>query len=125
MAYDKDALPVDDFTGEGVVDVDKSAKIDTSRAADSALTPADRVKPQDIGTLSIEYRDGQPVIVASGGKAIPARLTVVDGAGNSVAAYTAGPPLASDARTSKHEIPAYLTQHGTGPWGDYLEQIDR
>ena len=27
--------------------------------------------------------------------------------------------------TSKHEVPSYLTSHGTGPWGDYLEQIDR
>src|SRR5471032_1002730 len=27
--------------------------------------------------------------------------------------------------TIKHEVPSYLTQHGIGPWGDYLEQIDR
>ncbi|MQR02299.1 Glu/Leu/Phe/Val family dehydrogenase [Glaciimonas soli] len=27
--------------------------------------------------------------------------------------------------TSKHEVPSYLTSHGIGPWGDYLEQIDR
>lgn len=25
----------------------------------------------------------------------------------------------------QHEVPSYLTSHGTGPWGDYLEQIDR
>ncbi len=25
----------------------------------------------------------------------------------------------------QHEIPSYLTPHGTGPWGVYLEQIDR
>ncbi|MFD7497972.1 hypothetical protein ACFV8T_37460 [Streptomyces sp. NPDC059832] len=47
--------------------------------------------PEGIGTLAIEYRDGQPVIVVSGGTAIPAGLTVVDGAGNAVAAYLAGP----------------------------------
>jgi glutamate dehydrogenase (NAD(P)+) len=27
--------------------------------------------------------------------------------------------------TSQHEIPSYLTPHGIGPWGVYLEQIDR
>ncbi|KAF3999636.1 Glu/Leu/Phe/Val family dehydrogenase [Glaciimonas immobilis] len=25
----------------------------------------------------------------------------------------------------QHEIPSYLSSHGIGPWGDYLEQIDR
>ncbi|MGW4231234.1 hypothetical protein ACWEF9_18400 [Streptomyces sp. NPDC004980] len=54
-----------------------------------AYTPADQVKPEDIGTLSIEYRDGRPVIVVSGGKTIPAALTVVDEAGNQIAAYEA------------------------------------
>src|SRR4051794_3813611 len=27
--------------------------------------------------------------------------------------------------SSHHEIPSYLTPHGLGPWGVYLEQIDR
>ena len=27
--------------------------------------------------------------------------------------------------TTQHEIPSYLTPHGIGPWGVYLEQIDR
>ncbi|MFC5476537.1 Glu/Leu/Phe/Val family dehydrogenase [Paraherbaspirillum soli] len=27
--------------------------------------------------------------------------------------------------TIKHEVPSYLASHGIGPWGDYLEQIDR
>ncbi|MFE2273322.1 hypothetical protein ACFXB4_29315 [Streptomyces lavendulae] len=52
--------------------------------------PASKVNPEDIGTLSIEYREGQPVIVVSGGKAVPAGLTVVDGSGSVVTAYTAG-----------------------------------
>ncbi|GHD83203.1 hypothetical protein ACFQL8_28295 [Streptomyces goshikiensis] len=59
------------------------------------LIPADQVNPEDIGTLSIEYREGQPVIVVSGGTAIPAGLTVVDGAGNAFAAYTARPTSAT------------------------------
>jgi glutamate dehydrogenase (NAD(P)+) len=25
----------------------------------------------------------------------------------------------------QHEVPSYLTPHGLGPWGNYLEQIDR
>ncbi|MFF4104376.1 hypothetical protein [Streptomyces sp. NPDC001903] len=91
MAYEKDALPVDDFIGEGVVDVDKSAKIDTNQVADAALIPADQVKPEDIGTLSLRYVDGVPQLVVSSGTAIPAGLTVVDAAGNAVAAYTAAP----------------------------------
>lgn len=27
--------------------------------------------------------------------------------------------------SSQHEVPSYLTPHEIGPWGDYLEQIDR
>ncbi|WP_371516787.1 hypothetical protein [Kitasatospora sp. NBC_01300] len=67
----------------------------TPGTTEPVLVPADQVKPEDIGTLSIEYRDGQPVVVVSGGTAIPAGLTVVDGAGNALAAYTAGPTSAT------------------------------
>ncbi|MGE7437041.1 tetratricopeptide repeat protein [Kitasatospora sp. NPDC001175] len=63
----------------------------TPQTTEPALIPADQVKPEDAGTLAIEYREGKPVIVVSGGKYIPAGLTVVDGAGNAVAAYNAGP----------------------------------
>ncbi|MFE7268252.1 hypothetical protein ACFU9B_40660 [Streptomyces sp. NPDC057592] len=55
----------------------------TPEATGPALTPAGQVKPEDIGTLSIEYRDGQPVIVVSGGTAIPEKISVVDASGNS------------------------------------------
>ncbi|MGW3228589.1 hypothetical protein [Kitasatospora sp. NPDC001095] len=54
-----------------------------------ALIPADQVKPEDIGTLSIEYRDGRPVIVVSGGTVIPGGITVADESGNAVAGYVA------------------------------------
>ncbi|WKK23747.1 hypothetical protein QZH56_34495 [Streptomyces olivoreticuli] len=37
-----------------------------TEATQPALIPADQVKPEDIGTLSIEYRDGRPVIIVSG-----------------------------------------------------------
>ncbi|MFD0344754.1 hypothetical protein ACFVH0_39850 [Streptomyces sp. NPDC127117] len=55
----------------------------TPETTDPAPIPADQVKPEDIGKLSIEYRDGQPVIVVSGGSAIPERISVVDSSGNS------------------------------------------
>ncbi|MER5618927.1 hypothetical protein [Streptomyces sp. NPDC002215] len=47
-------------------------------------------KPDNISSLSLEYRDGQPVIVASGGTHIPASITVVDGSKKALAAYVAG-----------------------------------
>jgi hypothetical protein len=43
------------------------------------------VKPGDVGTLSLRYVEGLPVLVVSGGTAIPAQLTVVDGSGNLIA----------------------------------------
>ncbi|MFF4225897.1 hypothetical protein ACFYZH_23960 [Streptomyces abikoensis] len=55
-------------------------------ATELALIPADQVKPEDIGTLSIEYRDGHPVIVVSGGKYAPSELPVVDSSGAAIAA---------------------------------------
>lgn len=73
------------------------------------LIPAGQVKPEDIGTLSIEYRDGQPVIVVSSGTYIPAGLPVVDGSGNVVTTYTA-------ARVSKAE-PGISSQLGDPTYG--------
>ncbi|MFB7860600.1 hypothetical protein [Streptomyces sp. NPDC056069] len=74
----------------------------TPETTEPALIPADQVKPEDVGTLSIEYRDGQPVIVVSGGKAIPATISAVDENGAQFASFTAqGGSLAftSDAST--------------------------
>ncbi|MFE6904098.1 hypothetical protein ACFVFJ_46130 [Streptomyces sp. NPDC057717] len=55
-------------------------------ASEPTPIPADQVKPEDIATLSIEYRDGQPVVVASGGKYVPSELPIANG---SDAAYAA------------------------------------
>ncbi|MFF4331134.1 hypothetical protein ACFYZT_32095 [Streptomyces sp. NPDC001591] len=49
----------------------------TPEAAEPALIPASEVKPEDRGTLAIEYRDGVPVLVVGGGTFIPARIAVV------------------------------------------------
>ncbi|MFB6561733.1 MULTISPECIES: hypothetical protein [unclassified Streptomyces] len=49
--------------------------------AGPTLIPADQVKPEDIATLSIEYRDGRPVVVVSGGKYVPSELPVANSSG--------------------------------------------
>ncbi|MFE9368060.1 hypothetical protein ACFYNN_36025 [Streptomyces sp. NPDC006978] len=56
-----------------------------------AVIPADQVKPEDVGTLTLEYRDGVPVLVVSGGTFVPAALTLIDDSGTPVALYGAGP----------------------------------
>ncbi|MFB7860601.1 hypothetical protein [Streptomyces sp. NPDC056069] len=66
----------------------------TPAASEPTLIPADQVKPEDIGTLSLRYVDGAPQLVVSGGKYLPAGLAVVDASGSAVATYTAGSDLA-------------------------------
>ncbi|MGW3820156.1 hypothetical protein [Streptomyces sp. NPDC005046] len=39
-------------------------------------------------TLTLEYRDGQPVLLATGGNAIPGEIQVLDPLGTPVARYT-------------------------------------
>ncbi|MCX4826040.1 hypothetical protein OG883_40930 [Streptomyces sp. NBC_01142] len=53
--------------------------------------PATEVNPEDVGTLSLRYVDGVPVLVVSGGSIIPASLTVVNESGSPIAKYAAGP----------------------------------
>ncbi|MFG2222582.1 hypothetical protein [Streptomyces sp. NPDC048644] len=55
------------------------------------------VKPKDVGTLAIEYRDGQPVLVVRGGKAILAQLAVVDASANRIAVYVANSASQTEA----------------------------
>ncbi|GHD80100.1 hypothetical protein ACFQL8_36065 [Streptomyces goshikiensis] len=55
------------------------------------LIPADQVKPQDKGTLSIEYREGRPVIIVSGGEWAPADIPVFTDLGEAQTAYSARP----------------------------------
>lgn len=60
-------------------------------AASLDLTPAPgqpSAEP-DVATLALEYRDGQPVVVPSGGNAIPGALAVVGPDGSVVALYEA------------------------------------
>ncbi|MFE7598106.1 hypothetical protein [Streptomyces sp. NPDC057494] len=62
----------------------------TPPTTEPTLIPADQVKPEDVGRLSLRYVDGVAQLVVSGGTAIPGGLAVVDESGNTVAAYTAG-----------------------------------
>ncbi|MFI1018211.1 hypothetical protein [Streptomyces sp. NPDC020965] len=55
-----------------------------------ALVPASEVDPEGVATLALEYRDGRPVIVARGGKFIPAGLKVVSEDGETGVAYRSG-----------------------------------
>lgn len=55
--------------------------------AESAIVPSDQLKPEEIATLSLEQRDGQPLIIVSGGPYLPAAIKVVDASGEPVAAY--------------------------------------
>ncbi|MFF1904818.1 hypothetical protein [Kitasatospora sp. NPDC058218] len=68
------------------------------------VIPAEEVNPEDVGTLSLRYVDGVPQLVVSGGTVVPAGLTVVDGTGNAVAVYNAGPVPVAQSRTSSVTI---------------------
>ncbi|MFD7454461.1 hypothetical protein [Kitasatospora sp. NPDC059827] len=80
----------------------------TPETTEPVLIPADQVKPEDIGTLSIEYRDGWPVVIVSGGTCIPAVLKVVHGAGNAVGAYSVAPQLPALQSRSLDTTTSYL-----------------
>ncbi|WP_412084212.1 hypothetical protein [Streptomyces sp. 35M1] len=58
-----------------------------SEGSDLNLIPASEVNPEDVATLTIEYREGQPVLVASGGSHIPAEVRMVN-AGAPYSMYT-------------------------------------
>ncbi|WP_436501070.1 hypothetical protein [Actinokineospora sp. HUAS TT18] len=80
-----------------------------SVAEEPGLTVIEPAPADGAGMLSIHYRDGQPVIIVSGGDAIPATITVTDTSGTPVAAYTAGPApttkIVGGAPATPHEFP--------------------
>lgn len=61
-------------------------------APDLSRIPVSEIKPENVATLTLEHRDGRPVLVLSNGTAIPADITVVDESGRHVSTYTAVPP---------------------------------
>ncbi|MDV5145480.1 hypothetical protein R1T08_14975 [Streptomyces sp. SBC-4] len=56
------------------------------------VVPADQVKPETIGVLSVRYDGDTPVLVVTDGIALPTRLAVVDAQGATVGAYAAVAP---------------------------------
>ncbi|MFD0416806.1 hypothetical protein [Streptomyces sp. NPDC127108] len=46
----------------------------TPDVTEPPVVPAGQVKPEAVATLAIEYRDGRPVIVATGGIFIPQKI---------------------------------------------------
>jgi hypothetical protein len=87
------------LTSDGRDTMDKRPQGDAIEGTRISLSPVDgdgssnapvateEADPGDVGTLSLRYVDGVPVIVVSGGTAIPARLNVIDPAGATVSAY--------------------------------------
>ncbi|MFE7524612.1 hypothetical protein ACFU7Y_02700 [Kitasatospora sp. NPDC057542] len=49
--------------------------------------PASEVKPEDVGTLTLEYKDGQPVLTVRRGPFVPSSIPVLDESGTHVANY--------------------------------------
>ncbi|MER5907863.1 hypothetical protein ABT150_49000 [Streptomyces mirabilis] len=49
--------------------------------------PAAEVKPEDVGKLTLAYKDGQPVLTVRGGRFIPGGIPVLDESGKRVASY--------------------------------------
>lgn len=67
---------------------------------DVTTVPASEVKPEDVGTLSLRYVDGAPVLVITGGHLAPSAIPAVNESGDVVATFTAGPAVKTEARVS-------------------------
>ncbi|MFD9418832.1 hypothetical protein ACFWC9_29605 [Streptomyces goshikiensis] len=82
------------------------------------IIPADQVKPEDVTTLALQYRDGVPFLVASGGDSFPTVIPVVNGSGTILGAYTANQTPSQPRRividTSTRPVSVVSTMAGTG-----------
>ncbi|MFF2127102.1 hypothetical protein ACFVW1_17180 [Streptomyces olivochromogenes] len=52
------------------------------------ILQAEEVKPEDVTTLALHYRDGVPVLVGAGGNSFPSVIQLIDGSGHVIGAYT-------------------------------------
>lgn len=66
-------------------------KAKNPEVSELALIPANEAAPKDVGTLSVRYQEGVPVLVLTGGKLSPAQLTVTDASGKTIGAFSAQP----------------------------------
>ncbi|MFF5488724.1 hypothetical protein [Streptomyces virginiae] len=78
------------------------AETGPTSVTDLGLIPVTEVKPEEVGSLSLRYTDGTPVLVVTGGAVIPATVAIVDGSGNTVGAYTVAPAPAAEAGPQIH-----------------------
>ncbi|GAB2453666.1 hypothetical protein [Nocardia tengchongensis] len=75
--------------------------IDQANLEESGFTlaPASEINPEDAGTLTLEHRDGRPVLVCSGGKSVPSNIPVI-GDGDAVLAVYAVAPVPTARQSS-------------------------
>ncbi|MDH6545216.1 hypothetical protein [Streptomyces sp. SPB4] len=90
----------DTSNSKGPAPVQAQAGLLNQSPADPAAAPVERqpipaseVRPEDFATLTIEYRGGEPVIIARGGTFIPESLPILDDSGNFVARQSLPRPL--------------------------------
>ncbi|MFF2645942.1 hypothetical protein ACFVUB_39655 [Streptomyces niveus] len=66
-----------------------------------------------VGTLTLQYRDGVPVLAVAGGNGLPTGLAVLDEAGNAVGLYTVRPVKAAvSSRKALTAAQQYVTAKG-------------
>ncbi|MCI3934441.1 hypothetical protein [Streptomyces sp. AN091965] len=80
---------------------DKAAKPGTAKLP---LIPASQVDPKELSVLSLLYRNGEPMLVMSGGTKIPAEIVVMNSTGVAVGSYTIGPSAAATKSAETKQI---------------------
>ncbi|MGW8881952.1 hypothetical protein ACWGRV_22025 [Streptomyces sp. NPDC055663] len=79
--------------------------------------PASEAGSERVGTLTLRYKDGVPVLTVTGGNALPTGLAITDEAGNAVGLYTARPVKAAvSSRMASSAVRAYTTRAGLPPY---------
>lgn len=92
-------------TGEsGLIIIEPSADGETDSGSQTVDTS------DEVGALSVHYRDGRPVIIVTGGRALPGEVVVENADGKIVAAYRAGEAQQAGAQTRNEttEVKFYL-----------------
>ncbi|MFF2902696.1 hypothetical protein [Streptomyces sp. NPDC057966] len=79
--------------------------------------PASEAESEKVGTLTLRYKDGVPVLTVTGGNVVPTGLAITDEAGNAVGLYTAWRVKAAvSSRMVSSAVPAYTTRAGLPPY---------
>lgn len=84
--------------------------IQPSGTGETDIAPQAVGTPDDVGALSVHYRDGRPVIIVTGGTALPGEVVVENADGKIVASYRAGgvEQTGAQTRNSIDEVKFYL-----------------